>query len=125
LHSLTRVRCDAIGRFARADKICRMNERERFFQSVFTRTVDRIATMSETEVVDELRAAKATRDSYEKTLSFLTSSSLVSAENAEDEIDKLRVELNSTAHSGDSALRLSDYIEDALKKRLQTLRKQG
>jgi hypothetical protein len=102
-----------------------MNERERFFQSVFTRTVERIATMSETEVVDGLRAVKVTRDNYEKTLSFLTSSSLVPAEDAEDEINKLRAELSSTAHSSDSALRLSDYIEDALKKRLETLRKQG
>jgi hypothetical protein len=102
-----------------------MNERERFFQSVFTRTVERIATMSETEVVDGLRAVKSTRDNYEKTLSFLTSCSLVPAEDAEDEINKLRAELSSTAHSSDSAFRLSDYIEDALKKRLETLRKQG
>jgi hypothetical protein len=49
----------------------------------------------------------------------------VPAEDAEDEINKLRAELSSTAHSSDSAFRLSDYIEDALKKRLETLRKQG
>ena len=108
-----------------ADKIHRMNERERFFQSVFPRTVERIATMNETEVVEGLRAVKATRDSYEKTLSFLTSSSLVGAQNAEDEIKRLRSELSSTAHPGDSALRLWDYVEDALKKRLETLRKQA
>ena len=102
-----------------------MNERERFFQSVLTRTIERIATMSEPEVLDELRAVKATRDNYEKTLSFLISSSLVPAEDAEDEISKLEAELSSTAHSGDSPLRLSDYIEDALKRRLETLRKQG
>jgi len=100
-----------------------MSEQERFFQSVFTRTVERIAKMSEAEVVDALRAVKATRDSHEKALSFLTSSSLVPAADAEDEISKLRAELSSTPHSGDSALRLSDYIEDALKKRVETLRK--
>ena len=80
--------------------------------------------MSETEVVDGLRAVEATRDSYEKTLSFLISSSLVPAEDAEDKINKLREELRTRAHSG-SKLRLSDYIEDALKKRLETLRKRA
>jgi len=79
--------------------------------------------MSETEVVDALRAVKTTRDSHEKVLSVLTSSFLVPAVDSEDEISKLRAEPNSRAHSGDGALRLSDYIEDALKKRVDTLRK--
>jgi hypothetical protein len=101
-----------------------MNEPERFFQSIFAR-VERIETMSETQVVNGLRAVKAMRDSRGKTLAFLTACSLVPAEDSEDEINKLRSELSSAAHPDDSASRLSDYIEDALKKRLETLRKTG
>jgi hypothetical protein len=44
--------------------------------------------MSETEVVDALGAMKATRASYQKALSFLASSSRVSAKDAEDEISE-------------------------------------
>ena len=101
-----------------------MNERERFFQSIFAR-VERIETMSETQVVNGLRAVKAVRDSWGKTLAFLTACSLMPAEDSEDEINKLRSELSSAAPPDDSTLRLSDYIEDALKKRLETLRKTG
>ena len=80
--------------------------------------------MGEAEVVDALGAMKATRDGYEMALSSLASSSLVPGADAEYEISKLRAGLNSKADSGDSALRLSDYIEDAPKKRVATRRKQ-
>ena len=101
-----------------------MNERERFFQSVFAR-VEGIETMSEAQVVNGLRAVKAVRDSWGKTLAFLTACSLMPAEDSENEINKLRSELSSAARPDDSALRLSDYIEDALKKRLGTFKKKG
>jgi len=48
----------------------------------------------------------------------------VPAEDSEDEINKPRLELSSTAHPGDSALRLSDCLEDALKKRLETFKEE-
>ena len=102
-----------------------MNERERFVRSVFTRTVERIETMNEIQVVDGLRALKTTRDSCEKTLAFVASISLVPVEDSDREINKLRSELSSKVHSGDSASRLSEYIEDALKARLEALRRGG
>jgi len=108
----------------RCKNVLRMNERERFFQSVFAR-VERIETMSETQVVNGLRAVKAVRDSWGKTLAFLTACSLIAAEDSEDEINKLRSELSLAARPDDNALRLSSYIEDRLKKRLETLRKNG
>jgi hypothetical protein len=80
--------------------------------------------MSETQVVNGLRAVKAMRDSRGRTLAFLSACSLVPAD-SEDEINKLRSELSSAAHPDDSGSRLSDYIEDALKKHLATLRKTG
>jgi len=98
-----------------------MNEREKFFQSVFARTIERIEAMSETQVVDGLRAMRVTGDSWGKTLAFIASISLIPAEDPDDEINKLRMELGSRAQSGGGALRLSGYIENALKKRLETL----
>jgi len=108
-----------------AGKILRMNDRERFFQSVFARTIERIEAMSETQVIDGLRAVQITRDNWEKTLAFIGSISLIPAEDSDDEINKLRRELGSRAQSDGGALRLSGYIEDALKKRLEMLRRQG
>ncbi|HEY1677128.1 MAG TPA: hypothetical protein VGG04_05440 [Candidatus Sulfotelmatobacter sp.] len=102
-----------------------MNERESFFRSVFARTVAQIETMNEIQVVDGLRALKASRDSFDKTLAFVASISLVPAEDSDSEISKLRSELSSKAHSRDSASRLSEYIENALKVRLETLRKRS
>jgi hypothetical protein len=101
-----------------------MNERERFFQSVIARTVERIGVMSEAEVIDELRAVKAMRDSRGETLAFLTSISLVPTD-SDDEINGLRSELSSAAQPSDVASLLSNYIEDALKEQLETLRKRG
>jgi hypothetical protein len=108
-----------------ADKILRMNDRERFFQSVLAKTIERIEAMSETQVVDGLRAVQATGDSWGKMLPFIASTSFVPAEDPDDEINKLRTDLGSRAPFGVGALRLSGYIEDALKKRLETLRRKG
>jgi hypothetical protein len=102
-----------------------MNDRERFFQSVFARTVERIETMSETQVVDGLRAVQSTSDSLGKTLAFIASISIIPSDDPDDEINKLRTELGSRAQSGGGALRLSGHIENALKKRLETLRRKS
>jgi hypothetical protein len=101
-----------------------MNERERFFRSVFARTAERIETMNEVQVIDGLRALKTAQDSCAKMLAFVASVSLLPTEDSDNEIDKLRSELSSTARSRDSASRLSEYIEASLKARLETLRRQ-
>jgi hypothetical protein len=65
------------------------------------------------------------RDHFGETLSFLNSASLPVSEDREDEITELRSELNSTSRPEDSVRQLSDYLEDALKKQLQRVRKTG
>jgi hypothetical protein len=80
--------------FECADKIPHVSEQKRFPIRLHG-TAERIATMRETEVVDALGAMMATRDSYERALSFLASSSVVPGEDAEDEIRKQRTGLNS------------------------------
>ena len=57
-----------------------------------------IETISETQVINRLRAVKVMRDSRGKALAFLTACSLVPAEDSEEEINKLRSELSSAAH---------------------------
>lgn len=90
-------------------------------REMFERMLERIQNMTEAELVDQLRALKAMRDSFGETLSFLDSVSLPVSEDREDEINKLR----STSRPSDSMLQLSDLIEDALKKRLEQVRKKG
>ena len=79
-------------------------------REMFERMLERIQNMTEAELVDQLRAVKAVRDSFGETLSFLDSVSLPVSEDREDEINKLR----STSRPSDSMLQLSDLIEDAL-----------
>jgi hypothetical protein len=101
-----------------------MNEREefhKFWQSSFTR----IQTMTEAQVVDGLRSLRAARNMAGETLAFLHSVSLVPTEDSGDEMNKLRSDLNSYPHPSLSPDVVFDYIEDALKKRLETLRRKG
>jgi uncharacterized coiled-coil DUF342 family protein len=103
-----------------------MNEREQFlqrFQSFFTAYVHRVQKMNETQVLNGLRAMKATRNSYREELAFLNSVSLAPTEDLGDEINKLRRQLSSRERAGLNPFFLLDYIEDALKDRLETLRR--
>jgi len=79
--------------------------------------------MTETQVIKALRGWKAVRSTQGETLAFLNSVSLAPPEDPEDEINKLRSQLSSRANRGVRPFYLSDCVEDALKKRLETLRK--
>jgi hypothetical protein len=94
-------------------------------REMLERILKRIPNMTEAEVIDQLRAVKAVRDSFGGALSLLDSVSLPVSEDREDEVHKLRSKLSSTVHPSDSRLQLSDYIEDALKKRLERVRKKN
>ena len=98
-----------------------MNEREQFL----TRTVKRIETMTEMEVLRALRALEAQRERDARTLAFLSSVSLRPTEDLEDGINELWSRLNARKRSGEDVSDLSSCIEDALQKRLETLRKKG
>ena len=105
-----------------------MNEREKFLKSMqsFVATyIDRVQTMSEAQVIKALHALQAARNSEGDTLNFLNSIALAPTEDPEDEINKLRSQLSSAARPTFSQFYLSDYFVDALKKRLETLRKNG
>jgi hypothetical protein len=94
-------------------------------REVLERMLERIPNLTEAEVVDQLRAVKAVRDSFGETSSFLNSVSLPVSKDRDDETNELRSKLSSTSHPTDSTLQLSDYIENALKKRLEEVRKKG
>jgi hypothetical protein len=94
-------------------------------RQLFERMIQQIPNLTEAQVLDQLRALKAVRDNFGETLSFLNSASLPVSEDREDEITELRSELNSTSRPEDSVRQLSDYLEDALKKQLQRVRKTG
>jgi len=81
--------------------------------------------MTEDQVVDGLRSLKAARNMAGETLTFLHSVSFVLTEDSEDAINKMRSDLNSYPHPRLSPDVVFDYIEDALKKRLETLRRKG
>jgi hypothetical protein len=89
------------------------------------RMIQQIPNLTDAQVLDQLRALRAVRDNFDETLSFLNSASLPVSEDYEDEISELRSELNSTSRPEDSVRQLSDYLEDALKKQLERLRKAG
>lgn len=105
-----------------------MNEREQFLRQtseLVTRTVKRIETMTETEVLRALRAIKSRRESDVRMLAFLSSVSLQPAEDLGDGIHELRSQLNANKRSGEDASDLPSYFEEALQKRLETLRKKS
>lgn len=124
--SLAIVRAECKDVCTRADKLSGMNERDRFLQSTrsfFAAYLDRIQTMSEPQVMAALRACKGARDSQDETLAFLKSVSLGPAEDDGDGINQLRSQLNSPMRSLANPFFVSDHIQEALKKRLETLRK--
>jgi len=79
--------------------------------------------MSETEVVAALRAREAFRHNLGETLAWLKSVPLLPEENSEDDINQLTSDLNLYPRPAVDPFLVPDYIEDALKKRLETLRK--
>jgi hypothetical protein len=86
--------------------------------------IDRIQAMEdEAEVIHLLRAVNAVRSSIGQTFTFLNSIALPVPEDAEDEIHKLSSKLTSMARQSDFPSRHLDYIEEVLKQRLSTLRK--
>ena len=102
-----------------------MNEWEKLLQSFYTRMVDRISTMTEAQVLGALRAIKASRNSNNEMLAFLNSVAVVPSQDSDDEINKLRSQLSSRTRSSDSGLDPMDYVDGALNKRLERLRKRG
>jgi hypothetical protein len=105
-----------------------MNEREQFNRQtseIIARTVKRIETMTETEVLRSLHAIKTTRESKARTVAFLSSVSIPPTEDLEDGINELRLQLKAKKRSQEDVSDSSSYIEDALQKRLETLRKKG
>jgi predicted RecB family endonuclease len=105
-----------------------MNEREQFLQtmqSFIAAYLERIQRMTEAQVVNALQMLQATRRNQEQTLAFLKSVSLNPTEESDHEIKELKSQLDSPERAGYSPFDLSDYIEDALKKRLETLRRRG
>lgn len=112
--------------FDAAGKILHMNDREQFLQTVksfVARIRDRIQTMTETEVVEALRAQEAFRRTQGEMLAWLKSVSLEATADSQDEIHQLKFELNQYPRLAASSLFESDDIEKALRKRLETLRK--
>ena len=111
--------------FSSLAKISGMNERDEFLRltkSFYSSYVERIQTMTEAQVLDALRSWNAARNNVNETLGFLSSVSLASKEDSGDELTKLKSQLSSTTHRPPDPLVLENYIEDALKKRLEELR---
>lgn len=128
-----------------------MNEREEFlqyFQSAFTNMVERMGTMTASQVLEGLREVKAARSIYEEEFTerievMLHTQAgegsrraiktqripgeeltyLRSMQAFLDSVNELRSQLGPSARSGGSPACLFDSLEDALKKRLETLRK--
>jgi hypothetical protein len=105
-----------------------MNERQQFLRQTsetITRTVQRIETMTEIEVLRALHGIKAKRESDARMLAFLSSVSLSPTEDLEDGINELRSQLNARKRSCEDLPDLSSYVEDALQKRLKKLREKS
>jgi len=103
-----------------------MNEREQFEkyrQSVLAEAVEKIQTMTEPQVIGRLRALEAARNMTSEKLAFLDSVSLAPTGNCEADIQKLWSELDCYPRPTENPFLVSDYIRDALKKRLETLRR--
>lgn len=103
-----------------------MSDQNRFvklFQAWFERRLELVQTMNEAQVLRQLQAIQAGRKSGNETLSFLHSVSLKPSEDLGPELNQLRAMLNSAERSS-SPFDVVDYFEEALKKRLETLRKQ-
>jgi hypothetical protein len=104
-----------------------MTERERWLQSYLTmidQTIERIKTMNEAQVLRTLQSLRATQEHQSQTLAFLSSVSLPSSDNSNDELTELKKQLNAAARRAEGAFDPMTYIEDALKERLKALRRQ-
>ena len=82
-----------------------------------------LETMTETQVVASLRAFDALRHHEREMLAWLKSVSLVSTEDSTDEINQLKTDLDLYRRPPAGPFPLWDLMEEALKKRLEMLRK--
>ena len=87
--------------------------------------MEKISSMTEAQVLNSLRAMKTGRESVGETLAFLSSVAIPPTDDSEHGINQLRSELSSRERPTDHPLDILDYIEGALKKRLEELRKSG
>jgi hypothetical protein len=106
-----------------------MNEREQFemgWRQFVARYLEGIQTMTETQVVNALRSWNASRKVfYGEEWAFVNSIALKPVGDSEDEINKLISDLSSYPRPSGNPFQVLDNIEDALKKRLDTLRRGG
>jgi hypothetical protein len=106
-----------------------MNEREQFemgWRQFVARYLERIQAMTETQVVNALRSSNASRKVfYGEEWAFVNSISLKPGPDPEDEIYKLLSDLSSYPRPSGNPFQILDDIEDALKKRLDSLRRGG
>jgi hypothetical protein len=100
-----------------AGKILCMDDPEQVVQALQAH----IRTMTETQIVDNLRAVEALRRHEREMLGWLKSVSLVSTEDSTAEINQLKSDLN--LYRRPPVVPFWDHFEEALKKRLETLRK--
>jgi hypothetical protein len=133
-------------------KLYRMNERKEFlqyfFRSVFTKMVGQLDTMTETQALDGLRELNAARSIYEEEIAERmkmiqtqvgeqpgivnvgrnTAEELAYLSSLEpflNSVNSLRSLLGAKARSGGRPPSLFNSLEDALKNRLETLRKKA
>lgn len=102
-----------------------MNEGDEFLRltrSFYSSYVERIQTMTETQVLDALRSWDAARNNVDEKLAFLSSVSL-KPEEPGDEMDRLKSQMSSSRRRPGDPFVLEDYIQHALKKRLESIRK--
>lgn len=82
-----------------------------------------IRTMTEAEVIDNLRAFEALRRHNREMKGWLKSVSFKSAEDSTSEINQLKSNLDLYRRPSAIPFPLWDHIEKALKNQLETLRK--
>jgi hypothetical protein len=82
-----------------------------------------LRTLTETQVITALRAVEAVRHQEREMLGWLNSVSLVSTEDSTGEINQLKSDLNLYRRAPVGPFPLRNYLEEALKMRLETLRK--
>jgi len=94
-----------------------------FPEQVIQTLQSHIRTLNETQVVAELRAVEALQEHEREMVARLKPISLESTEDSTGEINQLGLELNLYRRPPFSTFPLFEYIEEALKKRLEELRK--
>jgi hypothetical protein len=103
-------------------KIFCMEDPEEDLEKVIQVLQSSIGTMTETQVLSSLRMVEALRRHEREMLGRLKSVSLASTEDSTGEINQLEADLNLYRRPS-VVLPFWDYFEEALKRRLETLRK--